>query len=47
MLAVCKLPVILIIIFSDGVVTKQEQSANFWDCSDPYITVQVTCSLVH
>ncbi len=28
-------------LLSDGVVTKQEQSANFWDCSDPYITVQV------
>ncbi len=27
---------------SDGVVTKQEQSANFWDCSDPYIVVQVS-----
>ena len=26
---------------ADGVVTKQEQSANFWDCSDPYVTVQV------
>ncbi len=28
-------------LLADGVVTKQEQSANFWDCSDPYISVQV------
>ncbi len=29
-------------VWADGVVTKQERSANFWDCSDPYVELKVT-----
>ncbi len=26
---------------ADGIVTKKERSANFWDCSDPYVEIKV------
>jgi hypothetical protein len=27
---------------ADGIVTQQELSANFWDCSDPYFELKAS-----
>jgi hypothetical protein len=29
-------------VAADGIVTKQELSANFWDCSDPYFEIKAS-----
>ena len=32
---------------ADGVVTQQELSLNFWDCSDPYFELKASMDSPH